>query len=79
MEEKEQLRAFLVDELGWEEVNSTFRAGNILIYFREEFKQWRIRDTSKFTSMDLTTIEFPLDDDQKRIIWRHSSENYKIE
>lgn len=78
MENINELKSFLVDELGWEEINSTFRAGNILVYFREEFKQWRIKDTSKLSSMDLSSIEFPLDDVQKKIIWRHSSENYKI-
>lgn len=56
----------LHDELPlWKREENGLRAGNILIYYNEKFKEWRIKDTSmtgSYSMMDISSIEYPFTD-----------------
>lgn len=65
--------------LGFVKNNGEFTNNNLLIYYRDSHKEWRLKDTSVFTSMDVCSISFPLNDDEMSRIWRYCSSLYKNE
>jgi len=48
-----------------------FEADNLLIYYREDRGEWRLKNTlhtGSYSTMDITTVYFPFDEkEQKRI------------
>lgn len=76
-DQQNQLREFL-KELGFEESRSlVFFNKNLMIYYRDNQNQWRIKNTDSMHGMDLNSFDLPLDDDEKRRIWKTVSDNYK--
>ena len=73
------LKGYFDSIQGWKESNNSFSAGNLLVYYRAEFNEWRLKDLSVFSSMDIMTIDFPFDENSKARLWRHCSENYKAD
>jgi len=50
---------------------------NIMIYFRGNYNEWRIMDTTTTHGMDLTSFKIPLNSEEKKRIWKTVSDNYK--
>ncbi|MEE6129850.1 hypothetical protein V2E39_20800 [Chryseobacterium arthrosphaerae] len=74
-----ELREFLKG-LGFQESHSrplVFFNKNIMIYYRDNQNQWRIKDIQSMHGMDLNSFDLPLDDGGKRRIWKTVSDNYK--
>jgi len=65
-----------VSTIGFEENYWGFGNKNLSIYFNASFKQWRIRDTTNYSGMDITSISIPLDESEKQTIWRMCSRFY---
>jgi len=59
------------------QANGVFKNNNLLIYYRDTYKEWRLKDLSVFSTMDICTIDFPLDDVEMSRIWRYCSDLYK--
>jgi hypothetical protein len=60
----------------WVETKDAFIADNLQIYFRSDFGQWRLRDMNLLSSMDLTTIKVPLDNEEVFRIKKICSEHH---
>lgn len=71
----EEMQVF-VKPLGFELNNDKFENKNLVIYYRESHKEWRLKDTSAFSSMDLITINFPLNEEEQLRVRKCCSENY---
>lgn len=74
----DDLVKYFSNELRWEVERDKIVADNLVIYFRESFNEYRLRDTSNHSGMDLTTINFPLDADEKARLWDICSIYFKI-
>jgi len=47
--ERKEIRNFFLSyfpEQRWVDTNGTFRAGNLIVYYFEEFNEWRLRKES---------------------------------
>ncbi len=79
LEQWEQLKTFFND---WETNESlmTLKAGNLKIYYRNDYKMWRVKNTKakgSYSFMDLTTIDFPFNDTEKERILALCSREYE--
>ena len=63
--------------INWFETKDQFIADNLIIYYRYEFGEWRLKDTSVFSSMDITTIKIPLDSEEIYRIKKLCSDHHK--
>jgi len=61
----------------WIETKDAYIADNLQIYFRTEFGEWRLRDMNIASSMDITTIKIPLDNEEVSRIKKICSEHHK--
>jgi hypothetical protein len=61
----------------WIETKDEFIADNLIIYYRSEFGEWRLRDMNLASSMDITTIKIPLDSEEIIRIKKLCSEYHK--
>lgn len=61
----------------WIETKDAYIANNLQIYFRSEFGEWRLKDMSILSSMDITTIKIPLDNNEILRIKKICSEHHK--
>lgn len=77
MNEIEELKSFLLP-LGFEMNNSKFINQNLLVYYRESHKEWRLKDNSYFSSLDISTINFPLDEKEQLRIRKYCSQYYQL-
>lgn len=70
------LREFL-SSIGFSEDRElVFFNQNIMIYFNEVQNQWRIKNINSYHGMDITSFDIPLDDEEKKRIWKTVSDNY---
>ena len=77
----EQLKTFF-NSHNWKINNSlmTLEAGNLRIYYRDDYKAWRLKNTNakgSYSFMDLTTIDFPFDDTEKKSVLALCSREYE--
>ncbi len=70
-----ELRDFL-SEMGFTETPTDFYNNNIIIYFRGDKNEWRIKNINHPHGMDLTGFELPLNEENRRLIWKTVSDNY---
>lgn len=56
--------------------DGSFTADNLKIYYREEFKEWRLKDTALLTTLDITDIPIPLTDKEIERVKNHCSRNH---
>lgn len=61
----------------WIETKDEFIADNLRIYYRSEFREWRLKDTTVFSTMDITTIKIPLDNEEIYRIKKICSAHHK--
>ncbi|WP_438423112.1 hypothetical protein [Aquimarina macrocephali] len=60
-----ELKDFLIKN-NWKETDLGFVADNLLVYYRKDFKEWRLKDMNKFTNMDITSIDLPFSEKEKQ-------------
>lgn len=66
----------VLEERGWKELyNKRFKVGNLIIYYRIDFKEWRIR--AEGMTMDITTIDYPLPEESWAKLHRTASQHYR--
>jgi hypothetical protein len=73
----DELVSYFSNELRWDVETDKIVADNLVIYFRESFNEYRLRDISNHSGMDLTSINFPLDADEKARLWEICSRYFK--
>lgn len=61
----------------WIETKDAFTADNLIIYYRSDFGEWRLKDMNIASSMDITTVKIPLNDEEIKRIKRLCSEYHK--
>lgn len=59
----------------WKVENERLVADNLVIYFRQKFNEWRLG--MQGSMMDITSINFPFNEEEKFRIQKLCSENHK--
>lgn len=70
------LRKYLIEN-NWVETDNGFEADNLLIYFRGDFKEWRLKDVNVLSNMDIMSINIPFDENEKLILKKQCSIHHK--
>ena len=78
----EQLKEFF-KKRNWhiDDKEMCFELDNLLIYYKEDHEQWRLKNTLHtgcYLTMDITRVSFPFDEKEQKRLWRICSKNHRL-